>query len=106
MTPVFSGLRIRSSESRSQRRSRSTEHMVAHVVADLRDLHLLIEREQHTEALNRVAHRAKASKVAVAALMIFLVDAPVRGNPSTHATKRVHLASVASSSPAKNAAPQ
>src|SRR6188472_2893617 len=102
--------------------------MVAHVVADLRDLHLLIEREQHTEGLNRAryvdrlaiaivqidhgtparataAHRAKASKVAVAARMIFVVDAPVRGNPSTHATKRVHLGSVASSSPAKNAAP-
>ena len=27
--------------------------MVAHVLADLRDLHLLIQREEHTEGLNR-----------------------------------------------------
>ena len=46
-----------------------------------------------------------AIAAAVAALMIFVADAPVRGSPSTHATMRVHLGSVDSSSPAKNAAP-
>src|SRR5688500_1593582 len=99
--------------------------MVTHVVADLRDRHLLVQREEHTEGLNRsryvyrlaitivqidhcnppratAAHRASASKVAVAALMIFAVDAPVRGSPSSHATMTLHLGSVHSSSPAKN----
>jgi hypothetical protein len=27
--------------------------MVAHVLADLRDLYLLVQREEHTEGLNR-----------------------------------------------------
>src|SRR5688572_23692384 len=102
--------------------------MVDHVVADLRDLHFLVERNEHTEGLNRAryvdrlaiaivqvdhgtpprataAHRANASNAAVAALMIFVGDAPVRGSPSSHATMSVHLGSVDSSSPAKNAAP-
>src|SRR5580765_7882418 len=102
--------------------------MVAHVLADLRDLHLLVQREEHAERLNRsryvdrlaiaivqidhgnppratAAHRANASNVAVAALMIFAVDAPVRGSPSSHATPPVHLRSVPSPSRAKHAGP-
>src|SRR5688572_8698471 len=103
--------------------------MVAHVLADLRDVHLLVQRQEHAEGLNRsrymerlaltivqidhgdppratAAHRANASKVAVAALMIFAVDAPVRGSPSSHATTTAHLGGVPSPSPAKNAAPR
>src|SRR5688572_10839253 len=102
--------------------------MVAHALADLRDVHLLVQREEHPEGLNRsryvdrlaitmgqighgnppratAAHRANASNVAVAALMIFAGDAPVRGSASSHATTMAHLGSVRSSSPAKNAAP-
>jgi hypothetical protein len=65
----------------------------------------IVQIDHGTPARATAAHRAKASKVAVAALMIFVVDAPVRGSPSSHATTRVHLGSVDSSSPAKNAAP-
>ena len=65
----------------------------------------IVQIDHGNPARATAAHRANASNVAVAALMIFVVDAPVRGSPSSHATMRVHLGSVHSSSPAKNAAP-
>src|SRR4029450_12532361 len=102
--------------------------MVADVLADLRDVHLPVQREEDTEGLNRsqyvdrlaialvqighrnppratAAHRANASNVAAAVLIILAVDAPMRGSPSSHATMTVHLGSVPSSSPPKNAQP-
>ena len=82
-------------------RKQPHREMVAHVLADLRDLHLLVQREEHTEGLNRSGYYdSKAwpdhapssnrhhgrSNVAFAALMMLAEDAPVRGSPSSQAT--------------------
>ena len=55
MLPVvlLGALPLASTISRLESFVDAQRKMVAHVVADLRDLHSLIEHEQHTEGLNR-----------------------------------------------------